>query len=178
MSGKIDGTGTVKGAPAPLGTPRVEGSNGRATPKGPSFSAYLGAARPVLKQAEAVASVLPGGPILAAAVRAPQALAGGSPGVGVGGTGGVAMAPRSAGAPISGGAPGGAGAATAVGTTAGAGGAEGSGIESVLADSQAFNLYYLQLQEQISAENRQFSTLSNVLKARHDTVKNAIGNIR
>ena len=41
-----------------------------------------------------------------------------------------------------------------------------------------FRTLYLQLQEQISAENRQFSTLSNVLKARHDTVKNAIGNIR
>lgn len=40
------------------------------------------------------------------------------------------------------------------------------------------NLYYLELQEQISAENRAYTTLSNVMKARHDTVKNAIGNIR
>jgi hypothetical protein len=55
---------------------------------------------------------------------------------------------------------------------------EGDGIQSVLADSQAFNMYYLELQEQISAENRQYSAMSNVLKARHDTVKNAIGNIR
>ena len=40
------------------------------------------------------------------------------------------------------------------------------------------NLYYLQLQQQIQDENRTYSTLSNVLKARHETVKNAIGNIR
>ena len=37
---------------------------------------------------------------------------------------------------------------------------------------------YLELQERISAESRAYSALSNVLKARHDTVKNAIGNIR
>jgi hypothetical protein len=39
-------------------------------------------------------------------------------------------------------------------------------------------LYYLQLQQRISAESRAYTALSNVLKARHDTVKNAIGNIR
>jgi hypothetical protein len=40
------------------------------------------------------------------------------------------------------------------------------------------NLYYLQIQEEVDAQNRQFSTYSNVLKAEHDTVKTAIGNIR
>lgn len=34
------------------------------------------------------------------------------------------------------------------------------------------------LQQRISDENRVYSTLSNVLKARHETAKNAIGNIR
>jgi hypothetical protein len=57
-------------------------------------------------------------------------------------------------------------------------GSEGASVEGTLAQSQEFNLYYLQLQEQLSAENRAFSTMSNVLKTRHDTVKNAIGNIR
>jgi hypothetical protein len=55
---------------------------------------------------------------------------------------------------------------------------ESSSVEGTLAQSQEFNLYYLQLQEQLSAENRTFSAMSNVLKTRHDTVKNAIGNIR
>ena len=40
------------------------------------------------------------------------------------------------------------------------------------------NTQYLLLQEQISAENRRFTTLSNVLKARHDTAKAAIHNIK
>ena len=48
----------------------------------------------------------------------------------------------------------------------------------MLSHNADMNLYYLQLQEQISAESRAYSTMSNVLKARHDTVKNAIGNIR
>jgi hypothetical protein len=183
MGGTIATKGEVKGATPPaLGTPRVEPSGGRATPKGPAFSNYLAAARPVLKGAESVASVLPGGPIVAAAIRAPQALAPGSAGGVSAPLGGVPMVPRAGSVPASGSAATPSGASLATSPTAGVGqaaGAEGAGgIESVLADSQAFNLYYLQLQEQISAENRQFSTLSNVLKARHDTVKNAIGNIR
>jgi len=40
------------------------------------------------------------------------------------------------------------------------------------------NMHYLKLQQQVSAESRQYTALSNVLKARHDMVKNAIGNIR
>jgi hypothetical protein len=40
------------------------------------------------------------------------------------------------------------------------------------------NLYFLQIQEAVNQENRTYSALSNVLKAEHDTVKNAIGNIR
>lgn len=183
MSGTIAAKGEVNGAAAPpLGTPRVEPSRGRATPKGPAFSNYLAAARPVLKGAESVASVLPGGPVIAAAIRAPQALAPGGGGAASPALGGVSMVPRAGSGPASASTvtPSGASLSTSqaggLGQTAGAEG--GGGIESVLADSQAFNLYYLQLQEQISAENRQFSTLSNVLKARHDTVKNAIGNIR
>jgi hypothetical protein len=40
------------------------------------------------------------------------------------------------------------------------------------------NLYYLQIQEAVNSQNRSFTALSNVLKAEHDTVKTAIGNIR
>ena len=55
---------------------------------------------------------------------------------------------------------------------------EGGNLESSLQQSQEMNLYYLQIQEAVNAQNRSFSTLSNVLKAEHDTVKTAIGNIR
>jgi hypothetical protein len=170
MSGTIE---TKAVAPASLGAPRVEPSSGRATPKGAGFGTYLGSARPVLKSAEAVASVLPGGPVIAAAVRAPANMLPSSAGGGAVG-GGVPMVPRAGSAPS---APAASGSSGGTPITPGASG-EASSIDSVLADSQAFNLYYLELQEQISAENRQYSTMSNVLKARHDTVKNAIGNIR
>jgi len=72
-----------------------------------------------------------------------------------------------------------AGTGTA-GTQASATGSQGSdaSIEGALTQSQDMNLYFIELQERIAAENRAFTTYSNVLKARHDTVKNAIGNIR
>ena len=44
-------------------------------------------------------------------------------------------------------------------------------------ESQSFNLQYLQLQESLQRESREFTALSNALKVRHDTAKAAIGNI-
>jgi len=125
----------------------------------------------ILRGAEAAVSALPGAPIVAAAVRPSSSVASSSLGAG-GAVGlgtprvpvrlGTAENPATVG--TGGAAPGGPG--------------EGSSVEGALAQSQEFNLYYLQLQEQLSAENRAFSAVSNVLKTRHDTVKNAIGNIR
>ena len=42
----------------------------------------------------------------------------------------------------------------------------------------SFNLQYLQLQNQLQDESRQFATVSNIMKTKHDTVKNSISNIR
>ncbi len=42
----------------------------------------------------------------------------------------------------------------------------------------SFNLQYLQLQDQMQNENRQYSAVSNIMKTKHDTAKNAIRNIR
>jgi len=124
----------------------------------------------ILRSAEAAISSLPGAPIVAAAVR-PQ---GGSTGTSLGTTGSSGL-----GAPRLTPSVGTAEAPAIGGTASGRGpGGEGSSVEGALAQSQEFNLYYLQLQEQLSAENRAFSAMSNVLKTRHDTVKNAIGNIR
>jgi hypothetical protein len=108
-------------------------------------------AQAVLGGAETALRRLPGGPILAAAVRP-----GGSTGVAAGGARPEGTA----------------------GTASADGGAGQPGVEDMLAHNADMNVYYLQLQEQISAESRAYSTMSNVLKARHDTVKNAIGNIR
>lgn len=42
----------------------------------------------------------------------------------------------------------------------------------------SFNLQYLQLQSSMQNENRQYTMVNNILKTKHDTVKNSIGNIR
>jgi hypothetical protein len=43
--------------------------------------------------------------------------------------------------------------------------------------SQTFNLQYLQLQEKMQRESREFTALSNVMKVKHDTARAAIQNI-
>jgi hypothetical protein len=42
----------------------------------------------------------------------------------------------------------------------------------------SFNLQYLQLQSQMQHENRSYSAISNIMKTKHDTVKNSISNVR
>lgn len=42
----------------------------------------------------------------------------------------------------------------------------------------SFNLQYLQLQEKMQQENRSFTTISNVMKTKHDTAKSSINNVR
>jgi hypothetical protein len=85
---------------------------------------------------------------------------------------------------------------TGVGATGGAGagaggvssgnGAAGSdafnqmmGATRQMAEFQAsFNLQYLQLQEKIQIDTRQFNLISNVMKTKHDAAKNALNNVR
>ena len=43
--------------------------------------------------------------------------------------------------------------------------------------SQSFNLQYLQLQESMQRESREFTAVTNVMKVRHESAKTAIGNI-
>jgi hypothetical protein len=66
-----------------------------------------------------------------------------------------------------------------LGTGAGDSGGAGAGgaLESSMAQAQAMNLYYLQVQEEVNAQNRTFTALSNVLEVEHNTAKSAIGNI-
>lgn len=145
----------------------------------------------VVRTAETAMSVLPGAPLMAVAVRG--AAGGiGSIGVPVGGTGaarsGSPEGPGAGARGVGGGiglpnvslAPGVVSGANGAGGAAGGSGADAAApsIEQSLAQSQEMNLYYLQIQETVNAQNRTFSTLSNVLKAEHDTVKTAIGNIR
>jgi hypothetical protein len=43
---------------------------------------------------------------------------------------------------------------------------------------QSFNLMYIELHQAIDYQSRQFMLVSNVMKTKHDTAKNSIGNIR
>jgi hypothetical protein len=42
----------------------------------------------------------------------------------------------------------------------------------------SFNQQYLALQSQMQRESRQYSSIANIMKTKHDTVKNAISNVR
>ena len=66
-----------------------------------------------------------------------------------------------------------------------AGGIGGNGADPMMHGTtnmqdmnQTFNLQYLQLQQEMQGENRKFTTLSNVLKTKHDTAKATINNVR
>lgn len=51
-------------------------------------------------------------------------------------------------------------------------------VKQMQETQMSFNLQYLQLQNSMQDENRQFTMVSNIMKTKHDTVKNSISNIR
>ncbi|HEX6271741.1 MAG TPA: hypothetical protein VFZ53_01815 [Polyangiaceae bacterium] len=125
------------------------------------FQQVMGAgASAVIAGAEATVRRLPGGPILAAAFRS------GPPG------GAPAVAHSAEGVPVS---PGGLGSPE---SPAGTDPTNDPNLEGMLTENGDKNLYYIALQERISAENRMYTAYSNVLRVRHETMKNAIGNFR
>jgi hypothetical protein len=64
---------------------------------------------------------------------------------------------------------------------AGLGGAKGEKLDQMWEmqeQNQMFNMQYMHLQQELQSDNRHFSTMTNLLKARHDTAKSAINNMR
>jgi hypothetical protein len=51
-------------------------------------------------------------------------------------------------------------------------------LQSLQEAQMSFNLQYLQLQQKMQNDSRQFTAVSNIMKTKHDTVKNSISNIR
>lgn len=133
-------------------------------PRAGKFAEVLG--RGVVRSAETAMRSLPGGPLMAVAVR--------------GGTGPSMPLMSNRGSGMAGPEGPVAGASTSMSATGVPGAApnEASSIESAMQQSQDMNLYFLEIQERVNAQNRSFTTISNLLKAEHDTVKTAIGNIR
>jgi hypothetical protein len=152
MTTRIEAGGPITGVSPTLTAPRVT-----PPPAQPFRNVMRAGAQAVVSGAEQAVRSLPGGPILAAAMRP-----------GPGSTGYAGSDAFTAEGPMG----------TAA-VEAGNGSVAGSAsVESVIDHNADLNTRYLLLQEQISAENREYTAMSNVLKARHDTVKNAIGNIR
>ena len=163
MTTRIGTGGPSTGVSASASAARVT------APPGQPFKAMMSAgANAVLSGAEQAVTRLPGGPILAAALRpAPNA-----------GDVGPAQTSAATAASVGSLSPEGSAGAAGAGAALPGAGAENGGVEAALNQSANQNLYFIEIQERISAESRSYSAISNVLKARHDTVKNAIGNIR
>jgi hypothetical protein len=147
------------------------------TPARVSFSQVLAAGVGGMVQgAELAASKLPGSPIAAAAIRggmtAMSANVGSAAGLtlnttpeGPGGSAALSTATGIAGTGVAG--------AGLTGSTTDSSGS----IDASLQQSAQMNLYYLQIQQEVDAQNRSYTALSNVLKTEHDSAKGAIGNI-
>jgi hypothetical protein len=150
----------IESLQAPRGTLIVDQARTRQTERpGTPFRQALASGVNVLMSGAEVATSVVAGPVLAAAVRGARADV-------VSGTAGSPPEGASAALPAE-------AAAAAVG-----GGPDLAGVQAMQRESQAFNLQLLALQEEVQQENRRFSTVSNVLRARHDTAKAAISNVR
>ena len=124
-------------------------------PAKPFKNVLRAGAQAVVNGAEDAVQTLPGGPVLAAALRT------------TGPAGSQQVHPDLS--------PEGGGGTANPAAPANSGSAQ---LESALSQQADQNLYFLELQSRISAESRAYTATSNVLKARHETVKNAINNIR
>lgn len=161
MTTRVGADGPSTGVLATVTAPRVTPE-----PTRPFQQVMNASSAAIISGAEAAVTHLPGGSLIAAAMR---------PGAGSGSSG-FSSLNRPEGP--TGTATSGLSTSTGSAGVSGVGGVRDAGIEQVMTQDADQNLYYLKLQEQMSAESRSYSAISNVLKARHDTMKNAIGNIR
>jgi hypothetical protein len=140
----------------------ISGGLELAAPAVPGGTFLLGAVRAATQPAPGAAGVLPSSP-LAGSLPGPAALVNGAPRAGTAALPGSLPGTGGAGAPSAGG-PG-----------------EGdimASARALQAESQAWNAQYLQLQEAMQRENREFTALSNVMKVKHETARAAISNIQ
>lgn len=163
----------------------------RTTPPSTStFKAVLAEGAQVLLAGASAASGLVGGPLLSGAIQAArtrlaQATGQGYPGSGHAGQGyaGQGYAGQGGTQLMSGSAPGAPGTALAAAAPEGSAGLGGgtSEIEAMRQlqkEGQQHNVQYLMLQKDVQDENRRFNVASNLLKARHDTARAAVNNMR
>ncbi|WIG99026.1 hypothetical protein [Myxococcus sp. SDU36] len=135
----------------------------RQTPQNDFGTVLARAANEVVRSgAGLVGGMIPGGPIVSAAVSSMKTVV-------------SAVAPKASAAGM-----------PATAETGGAGAAAGNQeawdlleAQKVLAaEGQKFNMAYLQLQNEMQKESREHTAVSNIMKVRHDSAKAAINNIR
>lgn len=141
-------------------------------PRAAKFGEVL--ANTAVRTAEGAMKALPGSPMMALALR------GGAASVPLGTSTSALTTPGGGAKAAEGPGAGAASPAGGLGSGSGVGASLDSGgnIETALQQSQEMNLQMLAIQQRVQQDNQQFTTLSNVMKAQHDTVKTAIGNIR
>lgn len=155
-----------------------------ATPTRVQFADVLsGGAQALVRGAQAAVNAIPGTPLAAVAVRGGGSASSANPSSGLAAPGNlrsVASAVTLSAPEGPGGVAGGTGLVNVGGMSIGLGGGavtSDGGLESTISQSEQMNLYYLQVQEEVNAQNRTYTALSNVLEVEHSTAKSAIGNI-
>jgi hypothetical protein len=150
----------------------IAATRARQTEKPPApFRDVLAGGVSLLMSGAEVATHVVAGPVMAAAVHdarigAVSSLSGSPGGFGSPGVTGPfeALGTGTAGLPP-------------VGTASGAAGTPAS-VQSMMQDGQTSNMQMLALQQQIQEESQRFTTVSNVMRAKYDTAKAAVSNIR
>ena len=178
----MSGINRIDSTPARISTNFTVGKQTQQSSFGEKMQDNLGRAGSALANGAAlVGGQLPGGALISAAVSSVTSLGGGSP------SSSATYAATGA-MPVGGGGN---------NTTVGAGGAVGGGastggpnltqggtsgnvgtMNNEVAQMSSENMKMMQVQIQMQRENQVFSSVSNVLKTKHDTVKNSISNIR
>jgi hypothetical protein len=141
----------------------IDGTRARQTERpAAGFRGVLAGGASFLLAGAEVATHVVAGPILAAAVHDAR----------VNATGAIAGAAPPVGGPA------GSAANASLAAAAGTPGGEAANVQALVQGGQSSNLQLLALQQQVQQENQRFSTLSNVMRAKHDTAKAAVANIR
>ncbi|QRN99850.1 hypothetical protein JRI60_12880 [Archangium violaceum] len=152
-----------------IGSLSITPTVGRQTPQNDFGTVFARTAQEVVRTgAGVVASLVPGGPAVSAAVSSISRVVS------------TAATARGASAmPLPGGA-GGAGSATGTVGTSGQGEQWDllAAQKEMQAEGMKMNLAYMDLQNDMQKESRAHNAISNIMKVRHDTAKAAINNIR
>ncbi|HEX3901844.1 MAG TPA: hypothetical protein VH853_03275 [Polyangia bacterium] len=156
----------------------IDATRARQTEKPPApFRDVLAGGVSLLMSGAEIATHVVAGPVMAASVHDAR----------VGAVSSISGGPGSAGGFSSAGGVGAGGIAALgpagmSGPLAAAAGAPGSSdltnVQGMMQDGQSSNMQMLALQQQIQEESQRFTTVSNVMRAKYDTAKAAVSNIR